>query len=102
MLSKVSCARFLLLLVTPTVLNDGCNSRPPKKSTPTVTWTTPAPITYGTPLSSTQLNATASVPGNFAYTPSAGTVLNAGTQKLSVTFTPSDTTKYNTASASVS
>src|SRR5262249_32451963 len=27
---------------------------------PTVTWVTPAPITYGTPLSSVQLNATAS------------------------------------------
>ena len=30
------------------------------KATPTVTWPTPAPITYGTKLSATQLNATAS------------------------------------------
>ncbi|MBI1872488.1 MAG: hypothetical protein HYS05_01205 [Acidobacteria bacterium] len=30
------------------------------------------------------------VSGSFAYTPSAGTVLNAGTQTLSTTFTPPD------------
>jgi hypothetical protein len=65
------------------------------KATPTVTWPTPAAITYGTPLSATQLNATASVPGAFTYTPAAGTVLAAGTQTLSVTFTPSDTNDYN-------
>ena len=60
----------------------------------TVSWTTPAPITYGTPLSSTQLDATASIPGTFVYSPAAGTVLNAGTQPLSVTFTPADYTDY--------
>ena len=48
------------------------------KATPTITWATPADITYGTALSATQLNATASVPGTFVYTPVAGTVLNAG------------------------
>jgi len=69
---------------------------------PTVAWTTPAPITYGTALSSTQLDATASVPGTFVYTPAAGTVLAAGTQTLSVTFTPTDTVDYTTASAQVS
>ena len=38
----------------------------------------------------TQLNATANVPGTFAYTPAAGTTLNAGAQQtLSVSFTPS-------------
>jgi len=50
----------------------------------------------------TQLNATASVPGTFVYTPSAGAVLNAGTgQTLSVTFTPTDTANYTPATASV-
>ena len=45
---------------------------------PTVNWNTPDPITYGTALSATQLDATASdgsgvaVPGTFAYTPAAG------------------------------
>ncbi|MBP5760332.1 MAG: hypothetical protein J6W90_03020, partial [Verrucomicrobia bacterium] len=58
--------------------------------TPKVTWATPAPITYGTPLSSAQLNATANVNGTFTYTPAAGTILDAGTQTLSVVFTPSD------------
>jgi hypothetical protein len=74
------------------------------KVTPTITWgtsgTLPA-ITYGTKLSATQLNATASVPGTFTYHPAAGTVPVAGTQTLSVTFTPTDTTDYATATATV-
>ena len=41
------------------------------KATPTITWATPAGIIYGTALSATQLNATASVPGTFVYTPAA-------------------------------
>ncbi|HKF47519.1 MAG TPA: FG-GAP-like repeat-containing protein [Terracidiphilus sp.] len=68
---------------------------------PTITWATPAAITYGTALSATQLDATASVPGTFSYAPSAGTVLNAGQQTLSVTFTPTDTASYAMATASV-
>jgi len=71
------------------------------KATPTITWATPSPITYGTALSSTQLNATANVPGTFVYSPVSGTVLGAGSQTLSVTFTPTDTTDYNTATATV-
>ncbi|MDQ3817288.1 MAG: Ig-like domain-containing protein, partial [Acidobacteriota bacterium] len=71
------------------------------KATPTLSWNSPADITYGTPLGATQLNATASVPGTFIYNPSAGTVLNAGnSQTLSVSFTPTDTTNYSNASAS--
>ena len=72
------------------------------QATPTITWTAPSAITYGTALSGTQLNATASVPGTFVYTPAAGAVLGAGTQTLSVTFTPTDATDYTTATASVS
>ncbi|WP_052263304.1 MBG domain-containing protein [Geobacter pickeringii] len=72
------------------------------KQTPTITWAAPTAITYGTALSATQLNATASVAGSFAYTPAAGTVLNAGTQTLSVTFTPTDTATYSSTSATVS
>src|SRR5512142_2616674 len=34
---------------------------------PTITWSQPAAITYGTPLGPTQLNAQANVPGNFTY-----------------------------------
>ena len=72
------------------------------KATPTITWANPADITYGTALSAAQLNATASVPGTFVYTPAAGTVLNAGSgQTLHVDFTPTDTGTYNNASKDV-
>jgi hypothetical protein len=72
------------------------------KATPLITWNSPASITQGTPLSSQQLNATASAPGNFVYTPLVGTVLPAGNaQTLSVAFTPVDAIDYNSASASV-
>jgi putative Ig domain-containing protein len=48
------------------------------------------------------LNATANVPGSFAYSPAAGTVLSAGSgQLLSVVFTPADSVDYTSASASV-
>jgi hypothetical protein len=72
------------------------------QTTPTITWGTPAAIAYGTALSGTQLDATASVAGTFAYTPGSGTVLTPGAQTLSVTFTPTDTIDYSTATASVS
>ncbi|RII26598.1 MAG: hypothetical protein CXR31_09270 [Geobacter sp.] len=72
------------------------------KATPVISWGAPAAITYGTALSATQLNATASVPGAFVYTPAGGTVPSAGTQTLSATFTPTDTTNYNNATATVS
>src|SRR5579859_47601 len=71
------------------------------KALPTITWSTPAPITYGTALSSTQLNASANLPGTFVYSPPAGTVLTAGTQTLSATFTPTDSTDYAAATATV-
>ncbi len=71
------------------------------KATPTITWATPAPITYGTALSSTQLNASSTVAGTFVYTPAAGTVLNAGSPTLSVTLTPADITDYNSATKTV-
>ena len=72
------------------------------KATPIITWPTPAPISYGTPLGASQLNATALVPGTFVYTPAAGTVLAAGVPVLSVTFVPADATDYTTAQATVS
>lgn len=72
------------------------------QATPALTWKAPAAIVYGTALSGTQLNATASVPGTFVYDPPAGTVLAIGTHTLTVTFTPSDSTNYAVASAYVS
>jgi FtsP/CotA-like multicopper oxidase with cupredoxin domain len=75
-------------------------------ATPVITWATPSPIPYGTALSATQLNASASfngtpVAGVFTYTPAAGAVLNAGTQTLSVGFAPTLTTSFNSATATV-
>ena len=85
------------------------------RKTPIIAWNNPANITYGTALSSTQLDAKASelmvfeghwwfvsVPGTFVYTPPAGTKLSVGTHKLDVSFTPTDIANYTTASASVS
>ena len=48
------------------------------KATPTISWSNPANIVYGTALGGTQLDATASVAGTFAYAPASGTVLKAG------------------------
>jgi hypothetical protein len=67
------------------------------QSIPTITWAAPSGITYGTALSNAQLNATASVPGTLVYTPAAGSIPVAGTDTLTVTFTPTDTTNFSTA-----
>jgi len=73
-----------------------------KQATPKITWSNPSDIIYGNPLSSTQLDATSSVPGTFAYTPPLGTVLSTGTHTLTTSFQPSDTVNYTTASATAS
>ena len=69
--------------------------------TPRITWNNPADIPYRTPLSDTQLNATADVPGTFQYTPAAGTVLTTGYNYLSVKFTPADTNTYRSVTEDV-
>ncbi|MFM6171287.1 MAG: chondroitinase-B domain-containing protein, partial [Sphaerospermopsis kisseleviana] len=63
-------------------------------ATPVITWSNPAAITYGTALSSAQLNATSSVTGTYAYTPTNGAVLPAGTNTLQVIFSAADTNSY--------
>jgi hypothetical protein len=69
-------------------------------ATPVITWANPADIVDGTALSATQLDATANVPGTFAYSPAAGTVLGPGPhQALGVVFTPTDGTDYTVAGA---
>ena len=72
------------------------------KETPVITWANPAGIVYGTALGATQLNATANTPGTFAYTPTIGTLLQAGVRTLSVLFTPNDAAHYNSVTAAVS
>ena len=70
------------------------------KATLTVTWPTASAITYGQPLSSSTLSGgSASVAGTFTFTNPA-TVPTAGTQSVSVTFTPADTTDYNSVTSS--
>lgn len=72
-----------------------------QKTVPTLTWATPAPIVYGTALTAAQLDATASAAGTFTYSPALGTVPTAGTDTLTVTFTPTNSSAYTTATASV-
>lgn len=72
------------------------------QATPVITWPAPAAIAVGTAVSATQLNATASVPGSFVYTPAPGYVPAAGTQTLTAVFAPTDATDYTTATAHTS
>jgi uncharacterized repeat protein (TIGR02543 family) len=67
---------------------------------PTITWATPAAVQEGTPLSGTQLNALASVPGTYTYSPAAPAVLTPGKYELNVTFVPTDL-KFETIQAIV-
>ncbi len=55
-----------------------------------VLWDTPPAITYGTALGAQQLDAVIYGSGQVIYTPPAGTVLGAGTNQLTVLFTPAD------------
>jgi hypothetical protein len=65
---------------------------------PTITWLNPESISFGTPLSTIQLDASANVPGNYTYTPAAGVILPVGTNVLSVSFAPTSS-GYTTATA---
>jgi hypothetical protein len=76
------------------VSTTGCSFTIAPAATLAITWSTPVPITYPTPLSATQLNAGSNVAGAFTYNPPAGTVLQPGSQTLSATFTPVDTGNY--------
>lgn len=77
------------------------------QATPTIDWDDPDDITYGAKLSTTQLNAKAmhngsEVLGTYTYSPAADTMLGGGdNQALSVTFKPTDTANYKTATGTV-
>lgn len=77
------------------------------KDIPTISWRLPGPLTYGTPLSATELGAVAThaggaVAGRFSYDPPLGAVLPAGTgHVLSATFIPEDTATYAAGTVSV-
>ncbi len=81
----------------PVTRTNFLNVRLGGKTVPLLTWPAPAPVLSGSPLGALQLNATANVPGTFAYTPPVGTVLPVGNaQWLSVIFTPADSATYAT------
>jgi hypothetical protein len=77
-----------------------------------LTWNPPAPITYGTALNSTELDATANAGGSFAYSVQSGpggttgesiangSVLPAGSYLLKATFTPTSSA-YSPSSVTV-
>ena len=87
--------------------------------TPTITWPAPSTMIYGVPLSSDQLNATASstlisgltgtgstgllttasIPGTWSFTPAAGSLLASGMNTLTATFTPTNLIASSTTSA---
>lgn len=97
---------FLFLTIIVTIFSackkEESETNPTSKKDPVITWANPADIVYETLLSSTQLNATADVPGTFVYTPALNTKLAVGQgQSLTVNFTPTDVTNYNTASKTV-
>ena len=72
------------------------------KAVPRITWANPDEMASPAPLGLAQLNAVADVPGTFAYTPAANTVLPVGRgQTLTAVFTPSDTANYAVQTASV-
>jgi len=73
-----------------------------RRALPALSWNNPGAISFGTALGATQLNATSGVAGQIVYSPSRGTMLNAGkAQVLSATFTPDDLTNYSPATLSV-
>jgi hypothetical protein len=79
--------------------------------TPTIVSVNPVSIPSGTALANSQLSGVATyvldgntltLPGTFSYTTALGTVLSTGNnQTEAVTFTPTDTADYTTASSSV-
>ena len=74
---------------------------PTPPQTPVILWPTPASVTFGTVLGATQLNASSTVAGTFAYSPAAGTIPTAGAAVITVTFTPTNTSYFTTATKTV-
>jgi phospholipase C len=64
------------------------------QATPNLQWSVPGAITYGSPLSASQLDPIADVPGSFTYNVASGQVLGQGTHTLTATFSPADATDY--------
>ncbi|KAA6456234.1 carbohydrate-binding protein [Acidobacteria bacterium AB60] len=79
------------------------NSIVVNKAIPQVTWAQPSAVAAGATLGDIQLNAVASIPGTFTYTPPAGTVVTvAGVTTLTAVFTPTDNQDYSAVTSKVS
>lgn len=96
----------LAIMAMVLLIISSCNKKEDTSSStkkdPVITWANPADIVIGTLLSTSQLSATASVPGTLVYTPAIGTKLGVGaSQDLKVLFTPTDMVAYNSASKTV-
>ena len=81
------------------------------QATPSISYSAPAAITYGTAITATQLNASSGTAGNFTYTLDGNAVTANGStipsatgspHTLVATLTPTDSTDYTTATATVS
>jgi hypothetical protein len=76
------------------------------KANQVISWSTPAPIVFGTSLSSTQLDAvvtgipSGTAPGVLTYTPGSGTKPAVG-NNISLSVVAAGTSNYNTATATV-
>ena len=96
--SQAASETFTQLAAAPSDSNfKGVSFAPtaPAPTTPTITWPAETAITFGSALSTDQLNAATTVPGTFTYTPPVGTVLSTGAnQTLITTFTPNDPINY--------
>lgn len=86
--------RLVVTSADPNYSGSATNDFVISKALPGVTWTNPAAITYGTALSSAQLDATSSVAGTFNYNPTNGAILNAGTNTLTAVFSATDSNNY--------
>jgi sugar lactone lactonase YvrE len=75
----------------------------PRLQVPSITWSQPHPIYFGSALRTTELNASvqSGIKGQIVYEPRAGTVLSVGTHILKATFTPTDLKKYSISTATV-
>ena len=93
----VGTYRFMLAAVDVAGARTDASAQPTvavSKITPGINVSLPGSVVYGASLPAW---ASSSVSGSFSYSPAVGTVLGAGTHTVTVTFTPSDPTTYNSA-----
>ena len=77
---------MLVIFVGYLLALNSCTGIKTPETVPVIVWADPLDISYGTPLSSVQLNAYTGVSGFFVYTPPTETVLAVGRHELKVQF----------------